>query len=292
MESPKNLNTTERKNDIALNLEEVEMSPLQRDSLNNNYLSELPFLKENSNGNINLIGKSFWLLDKNNAFRLFLHQMISHKYFDRFIILTILFSCIMLLARDPFEETNSVFNQILIITDYVILAIYFLELLMRALVYGFLLNGPRSFLRNFSSFLDFSLLVLTFIGTLDESMSFSQVNLKPFRVFRFARLIYEVKESRKSMKILLLSIPELVSVFFYFALNLLFFGIISMKYFKHTFFYCTTLEEEILDAIIDKWDCFDYGGDWINQDTNFDNIWMAVSALFQLCTTEGWMRIM
>jgi hypothetical protein len=53
-----------------------------------------------------------------------------------------------------------------------------------------------------------------------------------------------------------------------------------------------TVENEILQIIIDKWDCFDYGGDWVNADTTFDNIIKAISTMFQLSTTEGWINIM
>lgn len=37
-----------------------------------------------------------------------------------------------------------------------------------------------------------------------------------------------------------------------------------------------------------KQDCFDYGGDWLNNDYNFDNIMASMLNLFVLSTTEGW----
>lgn len=35
-----------------------------------------------------------------------------------------------------------------------------------------------------------------------------------------------------------------------------------------------------------------YGGDWINNDLNFDNILSAMVSLYVLSTTEGWVDIM
>lgn len=44
--------------------------------------------------------------------------------------------------------------------------------------------------------------------------------------------------------------------------------------------------------INDKWDCLDYGGDWVNKSFNFDNIIESMITLFVLSTTEGWVGMM
>jgi len=41
-----------------------------------------------------------------------------------------------------------------------------------------------------------------------------------------------------------------------------------------------------------KYDCIDYGGDWIIRDSNFDNIFEAMSTMFKVSLTEGWLDIM
>lgn len=275
-----------------MNLEEVEItSPLKKaKSAKARSYQHTEFSSFHHTSH--LYGKSFCIFAKNNRFRLFLYKVISHAYFEHFIVLTIIASCVLLLMKDPFRDPASSFNQGLIVTDYIILVIYFLELLMKLIVYGFIMNGPESFMRKFWNVLDLALLIMTAVGTLDESLDFAKTNVKPFRVLRFIKIIYLVPASRQSMKILILSIPELISVFFYFFLNILFFGLIAMKYFRLSFYYCTSLDEEMLKQVIDKWNCFDFGGDWINQDTNYDSIFQAISTLFQFCTTENWMKIM
>jgi len=35
-----------------------------------------------------------------------------------------------------------------------------------------------------------------------------------------------------------------------------------------------------------------YGGIWINNDQNFDNIIQAIMTLYQVSTTEGWVNVM
>jgi hypothetical protein len=39
-------------------------------------------------------------------------------------------------------------------------------------------------------------------------------------------------------------------------------------------------------------DCYDYGGNWINEDYNFDNVLNAMVTLFVIATTEGWIDLM
>ena len=36
----------------------------------------------------------------------------------------------------------------------------------------------------------------------------------------------------------------------------------------------------------------DYGGDWVNEDQNFDNIGQSLITLFNVMTTEGWIGVM
>lgn len=43
---------------------------------------------------------------------------------------------------------------------------------------------------------------------------------------------------------------------------------------------------------MDKQGCIDAGGLWANQDINFDNVVNAMTTLFQMLTTEGWMTVM
>lgn len=38
-------------------------------------------------------------------------------------------------------------------------------------------------------------------------------------------------------------------------------------------------------------DCLTQGGDWVNAPANFDNTLLAMSTLFQMTTTEGWVDV-
>ena len=40
------------------------------------------------------------------------------------------------------------------------------------------------------------------------------------------------------------------------------------------------------------WDCYDFGGEWINYPQNFDNVGEAMITMFNMMTTEGWVGVM
>ena len=47
-----------------------------------------------------------------------------------------------------------------------------------------------------------------------------------------------------------------------------------------------------LNVFLDKYDCYDYGGDWINSDIRFDNIYDSVFSMYQIGTGKGWVAVM
>ena len=40
--------------------------------------------------------------------------------------------------------------------------------------------------------------------------------------------------------------------------------------------------------MLNKWDCVNAGGEWVNAFYNFDNIANAILTLFEMTTTAGW----
>ena len=157
---------------------------------------------------------------------------------------------------------------------------------------AFGLSGPKSFFLDPWNCFDVFLFILTVLGTIDAQISFSGTNFKWCRVFRIFKIIQFNKGLKDATHILFKSIPDLISLLFYYLINLFVFGIIAMNYLKGVFYHCESISEEIATLIKKKEDCFDYGGDWLNRDLNFDNIFMSLSTLFQLSTTEGWIEEM
>ena len=96
-----------------------------------------------------------------------------------------------------------------------------------------------------------------------------------------------------------MAVPSIINVIIVSMVFFLIFGIIGVNYFKGTFFSFQlnpnapyNVQSRFDDIVIIKYDCLNYGGDWINADQNFDNVAQAMSTLFQMATTEGWLDVM
>jgi hypothetical protein len=260
----------------------VEYTTVNMDSKNNHHVRTKKLIQRNF---------SFYIFPQKNKFRIFLKKVVEHKIFFNLNILIILGACIVLIIDDPFQAPNSKYNFNLFAIDIAFFGFFFCEIFAKCIVYGVFLNGPDSYLKNDLNFLDFCLTLVNFIGTLEEQINFSPINLKFLRACRFIKICYFSQGIKTYAHILIMSIPEILRVLFFYFTNLLFFGAIAVRLFKGGFYYCSKVDN-YLSLIKRKSECFDFGGDWLNKDVNYDNIFVSISSLFQFCTTEGWMWLM
>jgi hypothetical protein len=95
---------------------------------------------------------------------------------------------------------------------------------------------------------------------------------------------------------LVYSLPGILNVTIVTILFLLLFGIFFQNMLKGKFYSCKfhpSLEELVDMAQLHTiHDCYNIGGDWVNETINFDSILKSIFALFTMCTTEGWVFFM
>jgi hypothetical protein len=67
-----------------------------------------------------------------------------------------------------------------------------------------------------------------------------------------------------------------------------------MNLFAGTFYGCSdgVSYEFIQENVKTKWDCLNYGGEWINKDNNYDTVLNAMNTLIGVQSTEGWVQVM
>ena len=55
-------------------------------------------------------------------------------------------------------------------------------------------------------------------------------------------------------------------------------------------FYCNMqhMPKQVQEKVLSEWDCYDYGGEWLIYDSNFDNVGRSMITMFTMMTTEGW----
>ena len=90
------------------------------------------------------------------------------------------------------------------------------------------------------------------------------------------------------------AIPSIGNLLLISLLFLLIFGIQAVGLLKGKMHYCAmdNVPDYVADQIMTKWDCMDYGGEWVNNDDNFDNVPQAMMTLFGMTSTEGWLDVM
>jgi voltage-dependent calcium channel T type alpha-1G len=121
------------------------------------------------------------------------------------------------------------------------------------------------------------------------------------RVVRPLRVIGRNAGLKLAVLSLLNSVGGIFHVFVISAMFFMLFGIFGINYFKGSFFHCHLANDFSPEGdlimpkdlgIKTKWDCLNQGGDWLNEEANFDNIFKATLTLFEMSTTEGWVIIM
>jgi len=94
------------------------------------------------------------------------------------------------------------------------------------------------------------------------------------------------------------AVPFIRDVIVVSLLFLLLFAILCTNFFKGTFYKCNlesigeVFSTALGEHVVDKFTCLDYGGEWVNQLSNFDNVKNSMITLFNIMTTEGWIDVM
>ena len=125
-------------------------------------------------------------------------------------------------------------------------------------------------------------------------------DLKFIKVFRMIRVLRPLRviSRNEGLKIavqsLLNAIPDVFNVLVISGLFFTLFGIFGTNYFKGRFSYCLldNVGAQLQESLKTKWECLNSGGEWLNHDSTFDNVFRSILSLFIMSTTEGWVGMM
>ena len=121
-----------------------------------------------------------------------------------------------------------------IILEYVnlmICYIFLVEVIIKSIAFGFLFNGPDSYLRDGWNFIDFLIAIFSLAAT------FIKV-IRLIKVLRPLRMVSRYQGLQISIKALLRSIPNIFNVLLIATVFFIIFGIICINQFKGTFYDC------------------------------------------------------
>ena len=117
-----------------------------------------------------------------------------YKHFDNIILALIIFSTFLLTLDNPLEYEFSMKKHILKYLDYVLTTLFTLEATLNIVVFGFIMNGKRSYLRDGWNVMDFLIVILAITSiALDLWLAGSGINLNFLKVFRLLRILRPLK---------------------------------------------------------------------------------------------------
>ncbi|KAJ8257517.1 hypothetical protein GJAV_G00186440 [Gymnothorax javanicus] len=241
-------------------------------------------------------GSAFFVFSSTNPFRVGCHRLINHHIFTNLILVFIMLSSVSLAAEDPIRNFSAR-NIILGYFDYAFTAIFTVEILVKMTAFGAFLH-KGAFCRNYFNLLDLLVVGVSLVSFGIQSSAISVVKiLRVLRVLRPLRAINRAKGLKHVVQCVFVAIRTIGNIMIVTTLLQFMFACIGVQLFKGKFYRCTdeakSSPEECKGTYI-----FYKDGDvtmpavrdrvWYNSDFNFDNVLVAMMALFTVSTFEGW----
>jgi len=202
-------------------------------------------------------------------------------------------------VESPLLDPKGQEIAVLKILDKIMTVIFVIELLIKVVAYGLIFNGKTSYLKDGWSQIDF-IIVLASISSMAfenyDQLSFLKV-FRMVRILKPLRMISRIRGLQLAIMSLIKSIPDIVNLllivmFFIFLLAILMTTLFAGKFYRCKFNHIYLDYEDEQALIKDKWDCLNYGGEWVKPDINFDSLGESWLSLFTIQSTEGWIPVM
>lgn len=234
-----------------------------------------------------LFGVSLGIFQEENKFRLFVAHIVKHYGFQIVYYGMIFVNSVVLTFYTPLLDPDSGSFKAAFAVDVITTTFFTVEILMKSVAFGFVRNGPESYLRSIFNCVD---LLSTIIALLTFMFAFSATAFQKlfllFRILRAFRLLEAYDGFRIRIHSLMNGLGKILQVLLITMLFILFFGIIGTHFFKGTFYYCDQANGSIV--VQTAFDCMNLGGEWRKRDIGYDNILVASMTLFELFSGKSW----
>lgn len=166
-----------------------------------------------------------------------IYSVISNRKWENFMVVLIFISGIVLALDTPILNPKSQLKYTLKMIDYVSLAIFTAETIAKIVSYGFIFNGPYSYLNNGWNIMDFTILIFSYLCLTPLVSTFKVV--KAFKIQKALRLIGRNEGLKVALRALVYTIPRVFTTTIIMILFYMIFGVIGVSYFKGKMFYCS-----------------------------------------------------
>ncbi|KAF4093538.1 hypothetical protein AMELA_G00003120 [Ameiurus melas] len=241
-------------------------------------------------------GTAFFIFSKTNPFRVLCHKIINHHLFTNLILVFIMLSSVSLAAEDPIRN-HSFRNIVLGYADYVFTSLFTFEIVLKMMTFGAVLH-KGAFCRNYFNLLDLLVVGVSLVSFGIQSSAISVVKiLRVLRVLRPLRAINRAKGLKNVVQCVFVAIRTIGNIMIVTTLLQFMFACIGVQLFKGKFYRCNDeakLNPDECKGIFILYKDGDMNHPtiqkrhWHNSEFNFDNVLMAMMALFTMSTFEGW----
>ncbi|CAL8381792.1 unnamed protein product, partial [Boreogadus saida] len=241
-------------------------------------------------------GSAFFIFSNTNPIRVGCHKLINHHIFTNLILVFIMLSSASLAAEDPIRNFSAR-NIILGYFDYAFTAIFTVEIVLKMTTYGAFLH-KGAFCRNYFNLLDLLVVGVSLVSFGIQTSAISVVKiLRVLRVLRPLRAINRAKGLKHVVQCVFVAIRTIGNIMIVTTLLQFMFACIGVQLFKGKFYRCTDEGKSSSDECKGTYILYKDGDVnqpaihkrlWLNSEFNFDNVLMAMMALFTVSTFEGW----
>ena len=203
----------------------------------------------------------------------------------------IVLSCLKLVMETYFDseenypKTVHAFN----IIDYVFNALFILEMILKVIAKGFIID-KGSYLRDLGSRLDFFIVIVSILDMVLVKLNIPM--LKVLRALRPLRFLNKYKTMRVVLNSLVHAFGPLMNVALVLIVVWIIFAVLGMFFLSEKMGRCDLGGEGGVAYGISLEACAEEGKRWTRSYYNFDNILEALVTLFLISTKEGWQYAM
>uniref|UniRef100_A0A8C9TMK1 Voltage-dependent L-type calcium channel subunit alpha n=1 Tax=Scleropages formosus TaxID=113540 RepID=A0A8C9TMK1_SCLFO len=261
-------------------------------------------------------GSAFFIFSNTNPVRVACHRLINHHIFTNLILVFIMLSSVSLAAEDPIRNfsarniilgyldyaftaifTVEILLKVLGYADYVFTSMFTFEIILKMTTYGAFLH-KGAFCRNYFNLLDLLVVGVSLVSFGIQSSAISVVKiLRVLRVLRPLRAINRAKGLKHVVQCVFVAIRTIGNIMIVTTLLQFMFACIGVQLFKGKFYRCSDEAKSSPEECKGTYILYKDGDvnqpvirerQWLNSEFNFDNVLMAMMALFTVSTFEGW----
>ena len=236
--------------------------------------------------------KTLYLFSETSLIRRFIHCTTNNWGFKIFRYLILILNSVIVSFYTPLRDPDGRTMKIIYILDIITTVFFCIEVVLNIIDKGLLLNGKNSVLRNPLMLMNF---IITIIDLVSIIVDFKNNSWRPLILFLRSLRVLNLLRINKAVVLRIsaigLGLPEILQTIVIIMIFILTFGVIGVQLFKDHFHYCSMENFTEHVDIIDRYDCMNYGAEWVAYDIGFDHIGVACLTLAELFTGKSWCNI-